>query len=381
MMPLSSKLPSVGVTIFTVMTRLSNDSGAINLSQGFPDFDVSAELRELVAKYMAAGHNQYAPMQGIPSLRQRIQEKTKELYGASYDPDTEITVTAGATEALFAAIICAVNPGDEVILFEPAYDSYAPAVLLAGGIPVYVQLKYPDYHVDWNEVKDAITPKTKLLILNSPHNPTGAILSVEDMKALINIVDGTDILIVSDEVYEHIIFDGQRHESMTRYPELAVRSFVISSFGKTYHATGWKLGYCLAPKNLSVEFQRVHQFVTFACHTPTQYAYAKFMERKEKYLSLGDFYQEKRDLFLRLIKDSRFKPLPCRGTYFQMLSYEAISDEKDVDFARRLTIEHKVASIPPSVFYIGGDDHKALRFCFAKKDETLIKAAERLCRI
>lgn len=381
MIPISSKLPNIGVTIFTVMTKLSNDSGAINLSQGFPDFDVSAELRELVAKYMAAGHNQYAPMQGIPALRQRIHEKTKELYGASYDPDTEITVTAGATEALFAAITCAVNPGDEVILFEPAYDSYTPAVLLAGGLPVYVQMKYPDYHIDWNEVKDAITKKTKLLILNSPHNPTGAILSTEDMKALIDIVAGTNILIVSDEVYEHIVFDGHRHESMTRYPELAERSFVISSFGKTYHTTGWKLGYCLAPKNLSVEFQRVHQFVTFACHTPTQYAYAEFMERKEKYLSLGAFYQEKRDLFLMLIKDSRFKPLPCRGTYFQMLSYKDISDEKDVDFARRITTEHKVASIPPSVFYVGGEDHKALRFCFAKKDETLINAAEKLCRI
>ncbi len=381
MIPISSKLPNVGVTIFTVMTRLSNDSGAINLSQGFPDFDVSAELRGLVGKYMASGQNQYAPMQGIPSLRQRIFEKTKELYGASYDPDTEITVTAGATEALFAAITCAVNPGDEVILFEPAYDSYAPAVLLAGGIPVYVQMKYPDYHIDWNEVKDAITKRTKLLILNSPHNPTGAILGVDDMKALTDVVDGTNILIVSDEVYEHIVFDGHRHESITRYPELACRSFVISSFGKTYHATGWKLGYCLAPKNLSVEFQRVHQFLTFACHTPTQYAYAEFMERKEKYLSLGSFYQEKRDLFLKLIKDSRFRSLPCRGTYFQMLSYEDISDEKDVDFARRLTTEYKVASIPPSVFYISGEDHKALRFCFAKKDETLIKAAEKLCRI
>jgi methionine transaminase len=380
-MQISSKLPNVGVTIFTVMSKLANDAGAINLSQGFPDFDVSAELRELVTKYMALGHNQYAPMQGVPSLRQRIAEKTKELYGAGYDPDTEITVTSGATEAIFSAIACAVNTGDEVIMFEPAYDAYAPDVLLAGGVPVYVRLKYPDYHVDWNEVKDAITPKTKLLILNSPHNPTGAILGPEDMKALIDIVANTNILIVSDEVYEHIVFDGHRHESMTRYPELAARSFVISSFGKTYHTTGWKLGYCLAPKQLTVEFQRVHQFVTFASHTPTQFAYAEFMERKEKYLTLPDFYQEKRDKFLSLIKDSRFKPLPCLGTYFQMLSYEVITDEKDVDFARRLTIEYKVASIPPSVFYINGDDHKVLRFCFAKKDETLISAAEKLCRI
>lgn len=369
------------MTIFTVMSRLANDAGAINLSQGFPDFDVSPELSDLVAKHMASGNNQYAPMQGVLSLRQRIAEKTKELYGASYNPDTEITVTSGATEAIFCAVTCVVNPGDEVILFEPAYDSYAPAVRLAGGVPVYVQLKYPDYHVDWNEVKDAITRKTRLLILNSPHNPTGAILGREDMTALMDVLVGTDILIVSDEVYEHIVFDGHCHESMTRYPELARRSFVISSFGKTYHTTGWKLGYCLAPKQLSVEFQKIHQYVTFASHTPTQFAYAEFMERKEKYLTLPAFYQKKRDLFLSLIKDSRFRPLPCRGTYFQMLSYAAVTDEKDIDFARRMTTEYKVAAIPPSVFYAGGDDHKVLRFCFAKKDETLMKAAEKLCKI
>ncbi|KQC08576.1 MAG: aminotransferase [Smithella sp. SDB] len=378
---LTSKLPNVGVTIFTVMSKLANDTGAINLSQGFPDFDVSEELRELVAKYMALGHNQYAPMQGVPSLRQRIAEKTKELYGVSYDPETEITVTCGATEAIFSAITCAVNSGDEVILFEPAYDAYAPDVLLAGGVPVYVRLKYPDYHVEWNEVKDAITKKTKLLILNSPHNPSGAILSADDMKALIELVIDTNIVIISDEVYEHVVFDGHRHESMTRYPELASRSFVISSFGKTYHTTGWTMGYCLAPKQLSVEFQRIHQYVTFAANTPIQLAYAEFMEKKEKYLALPDFYQGKRDLFLSLIKDSRFIPLPCLGTYFQMLSYADITDEKDVDFAKRLTTKYKVASIPPSVFYINGDDHKVLRFCFAKKDETLIQAAEKLCRI
>lgn len=381
MIPFSSKLPDVGVTIFTVMSKLAGDAGAINLSQGFPDFDAAPELPLLAAKYMASGHNQYAPMQGVLSLRRRIAEKTGELYGASYDPETEITVTSGATEAIFCAVACAVNPGDEVILFEPAYDSYAPAVRLAGGIPVYVQLKYPDYHVDWNEVKDTITPQTRLLILNFPHNPTGAILGREDMTALMDILAGTDILIVSDEVYEHIVFDGRLHESMTRYPELARRSFVISSFGKTYHATGWKLGYCLAPGQLSVEFQKVHQYVTFASHTPTQWAYAEFMEQKEKYLGLPDFYQAKRDLFLSLIKDTRFRPLPCRGTYFQMLSYEAVTDEKDVDFARRLTTEYKVAAIPPSVFYVGGEDHKVLRFCFAKRDETLTQAAERLCRI
>ena len=381
MISLCSKLPNVGVTIFTVMSKLANDTGAINLSQGFPDFDVDPELRDLVLKYMAFGHNQYAPMQGVPALRQHISEKTKEIYGATYDPDTEITVTSGATEAIFSAITCVVNRGDEVVLFEPAYDAYAPAVLLSGGIPVYVTLKYPDYHVDWNEVKDAITKKTRLLILNSPHNPTGTILGPQDMTALMDIIADTDILIISDEVYEHIVFDGNRHESMTRYPKLAQRSFVVSSFGKTYHATGWKLGYCLAPKQLSVEFQKIHQFVTFASNTPIQLAYAEFMEKKEKYLTLPSFYQERRDLFLSLIKDSRFRPLPCRGTYFQMLSYEAITREKDIDFAIRLTTEHEVAAIPPSVFYGRGDDHKALRFCFAKQDETLIKAAEKLCKI
>jgi len=381
MISLSSKLPNVGITIFTVMSKLAHDTGAINLSQGFPDFDADPELIELVRKYMELGNNQYAPMQGVPVLRQRISEKTKALYGAAYDPDTEITVASGATEALFSAITSVVNRGDEVVLFEPAYDAYAPAVLLSGGIPVYVTLKYPDYHVDWDEVRDAITEKTRLLIINSPHNPTGAVLGPKDITALMDIVANTDILILSDEVYEHIVFDGNRHESMARYPELARRSFVVSSFGKTYHATGWKLGYCLAPKPLSIEFQKVHQFVTFASNTPVQLAYAEFMKKEDPYLTLSRFYQERRDLFLSLIKDSRFKPLPCRGTYFQMLSYDAVTDEGDIEFARRLTTEYKVAAIPPSVFYSKGDDHKALRFCFAKKDETLIKASEKLCMI
>ncbi|HQM46320.1 MAG TPA: methionine aminotransferase [Smithellaceae bacterium] len=381
MVSLSSKLPDVGVTIFSVMSKLAHDAGAINLSQGFPDFDVYPELAQLITKYMAWGHNQYAPMQGVLSLRQRISEKTKELYGANYDPETEITITSGATEAIFCAITCAVQPGDEVILFEPAYDSYAPAVLLAGGVPVYLQLKYPDYSVDWNEVKDAISSRTRLMILNFPHNPTGAIFGIEDISSLADVLADKNILIVSDEVYEHIVFDGHRHESMARYPNLARQSFVIGSFGKTYHATGWKIGYCLAPEQLSAEFQKVHQYVTFASHTPTQMAYAEFLEKKEKYLTLADFYQKKRDLFLELIQDSRFQPLPCKGTYFQMLSYEAITHEKDVSFAKRLTTEHQVAAIPPSVFYVQGVDHKALRFCFAKKDETLITAAEKLCRI
>ena len=381
MLNIRSKLPDVGTTIFTVMSKLARDAGAIDLSQGFPDFDVNPELVDLVTKYMRAGNNQYAPMQGVPVLRQRIAEKTIELYGRSFDPDTEITITSGATEALFSAITSVVHRGDEVILFEPAYDAYAPAVQLCGGIPVYVTLKYPDYHIDWNEVKDALSEKTTLLILNSPHNPTGAVLSRDDMLSLIDIVKNTSILILSDEVYEHIVFDGLRHQSIVAYPELAQRSFMISSFGKTYHTTGWKLGYCLAPKHLSEEFQKVHQFVTFASHTPVQWAYAEFMTKKDIYLNLSNFYQRKRDLFLSLIQNSRFKPLPCKGTYFQMLSYRDISNESDIDFAQRLIKEYKVAAIPPSVFYNHKDDHKVLRFCFAKKDETLQKAAERLCRI
>lgn len=380
-MKLTSKLPHVGVTIFTIMTKLANDYDAINLSQGFPDFDVYPELVDLVLKYMREGNNQYAPMQGVSVLRERISEKTLEMYGAKYDPDTEITVTSGATEALFSTITAVVNRGDEVILFEPAFDSYVPAIELCGGIPVYVTLKYPDYHIDWNDVKDAVTQKTKLMIFNSPHNPTGAVLSKEDMSALSDIVKDTSILILSDEVYEHIVFDGLRHESMTRYPELARRSFVVSSFGKTYHATGWKMGYCLAPKKLSEEFQRVHQFVTFASNTPVQLAYAEYMQQKSAYLTLPEFYQKRRDAFLSLIQNSRFKPLPCKGTYFQMVSYSEISDEPDIEFSKRLITEHKVAAIPPSVFYHKNDDHKVLRFCFAKTDETLAEAAEKLCRI
>ena len=380
-MNIRSKLPEVGVTIFTVMSKLSNDHNAINLSQGFPDFDVNPDLLSLVDKYMRSGYNQYAPMQGVSILRERIAEKVLELYNSSYNPVTEITVTSGATEALFAAISAVVQKDDEVIIFEPAFDSYVPAVLLNGGIPVYVKYRFPDYLIDWNEVKRVISSKTRLIILNSPHNPTGAILSSEDITALKSIVQSTDVLILSDEVYEHIIFDGLRHESMSRHPELAARSFVISSFGKTYHTTGWKIGYCLAPAALSKEFQKVHQFLTFASNTPIQYAYAEFMQNKDIYLNLPAFYQQKRDKFLTLIKGSRFKAITCHGTYFQMLDYSVISDESDIEFSKRLTIEHGVASIPPSVFYHRQDDHNVLRFCFAKKDETLEMAAEKLCEI
>jgi len=380
-MKIKSKLPDVGVTIFSQMTKLSNEHGAINLSQGFPDFAVDTELIELVNKFMISGNNQYAPTQGVWPLLEEIADKSRQIYSADYNPETEITVTSGATEALFAAITAVVQKDDEVILFEPAYDSYTPAIKLSGGIPVYLKLKFPDYHIDWDEVANAISEKTKLIILNSPHNPTGAILSSEDISALKEIVNHTNLFIVSDEVYEHIIFDDLVHESMLKYPELAQRSFVICSFGKTYHSTGWKIGYCLAPEPLSREFQKIHQFLTFSSNTPIQYAFAQFLQNKDVYLNLSTFYQKKRDNFLSLINNSRFRALPCKGTYFQMLDYSLISKESDMNFAKRLTVESKVACIPTSSFYHHRDDLKVLRFCFAKKDETLEQAAEILCKI
>jgi methionine aminotransferase len=376
-----SKLPDVGVTIFTIMTKLSNDHGAINLSQGFPDFDVHPELISLVEQSMRSGNNQYAPMQGVSKLRTKIAEKARQLYHANYDPETEITITSGATEALFAAIAAAVNSGDEVIVLEPAFDAYVPIIQLNGGVPVFISLKHPDYHIDWDEVNDAMSSKTRLIILNSPHNPSGAVLSREDISALRVITDKRDVMILSDEVYEHIIFDGLTHESMSRYPELAERSFVISSFGKTYHTTGWKIGYCMAPEPLSIEFQRIHQFLSFSSNTPIQHAYAEFLEYKDIYLSLSEFYQKKRDTFLSFMAPSRFTPLPCHGTYFQMMEYSAISDEPDIAFSKRLTVEHGVASIPTSVFYDKKNDYKVVRFCFAKHDRTLEMAAEKLCKI
>lgn len=380
-MHLESKLPDIGMTIFATMSKMAADHGAINLSQGFPDFDVYPELIELVEKYMQEGHNQYAPMQGVLALRGMISKKVERLYHRRYDPDREITVTSGATEALFAAISAVVRTGDEVIVLEPAYDSYVPVIRLNGGTPVFLKLKYPDYHIDWDEVADAITDKTRLIILNSPHNPTGAVLGETDIRALTDIVSGSNLFILSDEVYEHIIFDGVRHKSMSMYPELAERAFVVSSFGKTYHATGWKIGYCLAPEKLSREFQRIHQYVTFSSITPVQLALAEIMKESKLYLDLPEFYQGKRDLFLDMIKTSRFKPLPCSGTYFMMLDYSEIADESDIRFAGKLTADYGVAAIPPSVFYSDGQDNKVLRFCFAKRDETLGQAAEVLCGI
>jgi len=380
-MPLKSKLPDVGTTIFTIMSKMAADHGAINLSQGYPDFEAHRDLVDLVTAHMHSGHNQYAPMQGVPRLRERIAEKVDRLYGSTTDPETEVTITAGATEALYAAITALVNPGEEVIIIEPAFDSYAPAVALNQGRPVYIPMTFPGYGIDWDRVVDALTPRTRLIILNSPHNPTGTTLDAKDIAALQSVVEGHDLYILSDEVYEHIIFDGRRHESMLRYPSLAEKSLVVSSFGKTYHTTGWKIGYCIAPSALTEEFRKIHQFLTFTANTPIQLAYADFMAREALYLELNTFYQQKRDLFLTRMQPSRFKPLPCAGTYFQMMDYSAISRDPDEDFANRLTMETGVAAIPPSVFYHDRSDHNVLRFCFAKQDDTLIQAAEKLCRI
>jgi len=378
MIPIDSKLPSVGTTIFTVMSRLAADLGAINLSQGFPDFDCDPDLVDAVAHHMRSGRNQYAPMQGVPALREAIAAKYESFYGHRYDPDTEVTVTSGGTEALFDAIAAVVHPGDEVMVFEPCYDSYVPAVELCGGIPVVISLTFPQYATDWDAVRHAITPRTRMIVINSPHNPTGAVLSPADVRELGGIVEGTGIVILSDEVYEHIIFDGLRHESMARHPSLAARSFIVGSFGKTYHTTGWKVGYAVAPALLTAEFRKVHQFVTFATNTPVQHAIADFLAAKRGLQELAPFYQAKRDLFLRLMENSRFRPLPCRGSYFQLMDYSAITDEADADFAIRLTKEHGVASIPTSPFLYRQEAPRVLRFCFAKKDETLEAAAVRL---
>ena len=373
-----SKLPKVGTTIFTIMSALANEHKAINLSQGFPNFETSPELISLVNKFMKKGLNQYAPMQGIMPLREAIAEKMNDLYNTKYNPETEINITAGGTQAIYAAIAAVVQQNDEVIIFEPAYDCYAPAIELQGGIPVYIQLKAPDYHIDWEEVKKLVSHRTRMIMINTPHNPTGAIMSATDMKQLEKITNNTDIIILSDEVYEHIIFDGLEHQSVAKYPKLADRSFVIFSFGKTYHTTGWKMGYCLAPSNLMSEFRKVHQFMVFCANTPIQYALAEYMKNKNEYLELGKFYQEKRDYFIDLIKESKFKYTPASGSYFQLLNYSNITKEKDTEYAIRMTKEIGVASVPVSVFYHSPVDNKFLRFCFAKTNETLEKAAEKL---
>jgi methionine aminotransferase len=363
------------------MSKLAAEHNAINLSQGFPDFNCDKELIELVHKHMLAGSNQYAPMPGLMSLREIIAEKTEAIYSASYDPETEITITAGATQAIFTAISAIIREGDEVIIFEPAYDCYQPAIELNGGKTIYMQLKAPNYLIDWEEVKKVINYRTKMIIINTPHNPTGSIMTAGDMAKLEKLTKGTDIVIISDEVYEHIIFDGYEHQSVARFPKLAERSFIISSFGKTFHTTGWKIGYCVAPANLMAEFRKVHQFVVFSGNTPIQHALAEYLKNKKNYTGLGKFYQEKRDYFTKLIKNSNFKFEPASGTYFQLLRYNGMSKEKDTDFAIRLTKEFGIASIPISVFYHNAVDNKVLRFCFAKKEETLEKAAEILNKI
>ncbi|MEI6488502.1 MAG: methionine aminotransferase [Bacteroidota bacterium] len=378
---ISSKLPNVGTTIFTVMSKLAADHNAINLSQGFPDFNCDEELIELVNKYMMEGKNQYAPMAGLMPLREVIADKIESIHGTKYDPETEITITAGGTQAIYTAISAIIRDGDEVIIFEPAYDCYQPAIEMNGGTTIYLQLKAPSYTIDWNEVKKVITHRTRMIIINTPHNPTGSIMTSDDMRMLEKITNNTDIVIISDEVYEHIIFDNQEHQSVSRFPKLAERSFIISSFGKTFHTTGWKTGYCVAPKNLMAEFRKVHQFLVFCVNSPIQYALADYLKQKKNYIGLNSFYQNKRDLFVKQIKNSRFEFTPCGGTYFQLLSYKKMSKEKDTEYAIRLTKEFGIASVPISVFYHETIDNHVLRFCFAKKEETLEKAAEILNKI
>lgn len=377
-----SKLPHVGTTIFTVMSRLAAECGAINLSQGFPDFDPPSRLVELVAEAMRTGVNQYAPMAGAPALLEAIGAKVQRLYGHALDAPTEVTVTSGATEALFCAIHAVVRPGDEVILLEPAYDSYGPALELAGGRAVRVPLLRPDFSVDWQRVREAMSPRTRLVVVNSPHNPTGAVFTTTDLDALADVLAGSAALVLSDEVYEHILFDGRTHASLLTRPELAARSFVVSSFGKTFHCTGWKVGYCVAPPALTAEFRKVHQFVQFAVAAPMQAALAAFLhECPEHARDLAGFYQRKRDRFCRLLEGTPLRAVPSAGTYFQLADYSDASDLPDVEFARWMTRELGVATIPVSVFSAAPGHERLVRFCFAKSDATLDAAGERLSRL
>ena len=375
---LTSKLPKVGTTIFTVMSALANEHKAVNLGQGFPDYPMSEELIALVSEAMKNNYNQYPPMPGWMPLRESIAEKAAFLYESNINPDTDITITPGGTYAIYSALTTILQPGDEVIVFEPGYDSYIPNIEINGATAVTVSLIYPDYHIDWIAVKNAITPKTKAIIINSPHNPTGSVISENDINELRKIVDGTNIFIISDEVYEHLIFDDRQHQSMLRYPDLLERSFVCFSFGKTYNCTGWKMGYCIAPPQLTKDFRKVHQFNAFTCHTPTQVALATFLKNKEAYLSLSSIMQEKRDHFIKLMEQTRFTLQKSYGSYFICGTYEKISNEGDKDFAKRLTKEAGVATIPVSAFYQNGKDDKVLRFCFSKKKETLEAAVEKL---
>lgn len=380
-MNIKSRLPDVGTSIFAIMSKMAAEADAINLSQGFPDFEVDRVIIDLVNQFMINGNNQYAPMPGTPALRQVIADVVEKTYSRNVNPETEITITAGATEALFAAISAFVNPGDEVIVFDPAYDSYNPSIRLNGGIPVHINLKYPDFSIDWEEVKTRITPRTRIIMINTPQNPSGAVLKETDLKTLEQLADAHDLIVLSDEVYERIIFDGRKHESVLHYPNLAQRSVAMFSFGKTFHATGWKVGYAVAPEYLMKEIRKTHQFITFAVNTPVQLALAEYMKNPEHYITLGSFYQQKRDYFLNGIKGSSFEPAACHGSYFQSLSYRAVSTLSDREMAIELTQKHKVASIPVSVFYNDKTDNQLLRFCFAKNEDTLDKAIEILRKI
>lgn len=380
-MNIKPKLPEWGTSIFTIMSRMAVEHNAINLAQGFPDFNCDEELLDLVSHFQKKGFNQYAPMQGMAMLRKAISEKIEKLHNRHYDFENEITITAGATQALYTAITSVVKAGDEVILFEPAYDSYVPDILSNGGFPVYIPLNPKDYSYNWDAVRNKISDKAKAIILNSPHNPTGSLITEDDIKELELITRGTDILIVSDEVYEHITFDGKKHFSLAGSEELVKRTFVISSFGKTYHTTGWKMGYCAAPENLTKEFRKMHQFIVFSVNTPIQFAYAEFIKHEEKYLLLGNFYQHKRDVFLEEIQKSKFKSQKCSGTYFQLLDYSAISDKPDMEYSEYLTKEIGVAVIPLSPFYEDRKSRSLVRICFAKSDEVLKEAASKLQKL
>ncbi|HDR9838723.1 TPA: pyridoxal phosphate-dependent aminotransferase [Burkholderia multivorans] len=376
-----SRLPNVGTTIFTVMSALAAEKGAVNLGQGFPDFDCDPRIVDAVAAAMRSGHNQYPPMAGVAPLREAIADRIAQLYGRRYDAGTEITVTAGATQALLTAILCAVHPGDEVIVVEPTYDSYLPSIELAGGKPVFVTLEAPDYTIPFDRLAAAITPNTRMILINTPHNPTGTVWREADMRKLEDIVRGTNVLILSDEVYEHMVYDGERHESVARYPELAARSFIVSSFGKTYHVTGWKVGYVAAPAALTAEFRKVHQFNVFTVNTPMQIGLADYLRDPAPYLTLAGFYQNKRDFFRAGLERTRFKLLPCSGTYFQCVDYSAISDLPEAEFSKWLTSEIGVAAIPVSAFYHEPHESGVVRFCFAKQESTLATALERLARL
>ena len=377
---IDSRFPQMSTTIFTVMSKMAAECGAVNLSQGFPDFQAEPALFDAMHRHMLAGRNQYAPMTGLPELRQAIVDKVADLYGTPFDVESEVTVTAGATQAIFTAIAAFVRPGDEAIVFEPVYDSYVPAIETVGGKAVFAQLKFPDYAPDWDQVKRLITQQTRMIIINSPHNPTGSLLTAADLDRLAELLRGTDIVLLSDEVYEHILFAGEAHASACGHPELAARSIVVSSFGKTYHITGWKIGYVVGPAALMAEFRKVHQFNVFTVHAPSQLALAEYMQDASRHLGLAAFYEEKRDFFRALMAPTPFRLLPCRGTYFQLASYAGMSELGDRAFAEWLTREVGVAVIPVSVFYADGHDDRVVRFCFAKREETLRAAAERLCK-